>query len=63
VVVAGFSQGGAVALMMLRCKMKLAGIAGLSTWLPLSDEALATAINEATRVWIAHGTHDEDVSG
>jgi lysophospholipase II len=63
VVVAGFSQGGAIALLMLRCKVKLAGIAEVATWLPLEDEPLATPANKDTCVWMAHGTNDEIVSG
>lgn len=32
VVVAGFSQGGAVALLMLRSDIKLGAVVGESTW-------------------------------
>jgi predicted esterase len=56
--VAGFSQGGAVALLMLRSDLKLAGVAGLSTWLTLANEPLLSAANEATPLWMAHGTAD-----
>lgn len=58
VVVAGFSQGGAVALLMLRSDLKLAGVAGLSTWLTLANEPLLSAANQATPLWMAHGTAD-----
>ena len=38
IIVGGFSQGGAVALHYgLRCEQALAGIVGLSTYLPLSE--------------------------
>lgn len=57
-VVAGFSQGGAVALLMLRSDLKLAGVAGLSTWLTLANEPLLSAANQATPLWMAHGTAD-----
>ena len=36
VVVSGFSQGGAIALAMLRSDLKLAGVVGLSTYLPMA---------------------------
>ena len=58
VVVAGFSQGGAVALLMLRSDLNLAGVAGLSTWLTLADEPLLSPANQATPLWMAHGTAD-----
>jgi predicted esterase len=58
VVVAGFSQGGAVALLMLRSDVKVAGVAGLSTWLTLADEPPLSAANAATPLWMAHGTAD-----
>lgn len=58
VVVAGFSQGGAVALLMLRSDLKLAGVAGLSTWLTMADEELLSAANKDTPLWMAHGTAD-----
>jgi predicted esterase len=58
VVVAGFSQGGAVALLMLRSDVEVAGVAGLSTWLTLADEPLLSAANRATPLWMGHGTAD-----
>jgi lysophospholipase-2 len=57
VVVGGFSQGGAVALMMLRSRLKLAGVVGLSTYLPLRKEPLGEA-NAATPILLAHGDAD-----
>jgi phospholipase/carboxylesterase len=61
VFVIGFSQGGAVALAGgLRYPKSLAGIAGLSTYLPLAEslrEELASE-NRHTPILIAHGTQD-----
>ena len=63
IVVAGFSQGGAIALLMLRRNVRLAGIVGLSTYLPLrSRPPLVSAANENTPVFCGHGTADEVVS-
>jgi phospholipase/carboxylesterase len=61
VVLAGFSQGGAIALQTgLRYPRKLAGIMALSTYLPLADTlpAEATAANKPTPVFMAHGVYD-----
>jgi phospholipase/carboxylesterase len=60
-VLAGFSQGGAVALATgLRREQGLAGIVALSTYLPLvsSTAGEATAAGRATPVFMAHGLHD-----
>lgn len=61
IVLAGFSQGGAIALHTgLRYPEKLAGILALSTYLPLSEtvaEELSDA-NGKTPVLYAHGTYD-----
>ena len=60
-VLAGFSQGGALALSSaLRSERKLAGILGLSTFL-MSPEAVElpfTEINHATPIFLAHGRQD-----
>ena len=61
IVLAGFSQGGAIALQTgLRLKERIAGIAALSTYLPLEDslDAEASAANKATPIFMAHGTED-----
>jgi len=61
IVLAGFSQGGAIALQTgLRHPEKLAGVMALSTYLPLAESfaAEASAANKATSVFMAHGTHD-----
>jgi phospholipase/carboxylesterase len=61
IVVAGFSQGGAIALQTgLRFPQRVAGIMALSTYLPLADrlEAEAAAANRDVPIFYAHGTHD-----
>jgi phospholipase/carboxylesterase len=61
IVVAGFSQGGAVALQTgLRYPQRLAGIMALSTYLPLADSlvAEAAAANRDVPIFYVHGTHD-----
>ncbi|AYQ28912.1 MULTISPECIES: alpha/beta hydrolase [unclassified Polaromonas] len=61
IVVAGFSQGCAMALMTgLRHQERLAGIAGLSGYLPLADKTAAerSAASKDTPIFLAHGTHD-----
>ena len=62
IVLAGFSQGGAIALQTgLRHAERLGGIMALSTWLPLaaSLEAERHAINRDLPIFMVHGTHDE----
>jgi phospholipase/carboxylesterase len=61
VVLAGFSQGGAMALQTgLRYPERLAGIMALSCYLPLADlvAAEASAANRDVPIFLAHGTHD-----
>ena len=58
---AGFSQGGAVALAAgLRHAQKLAGIIALSTYLPIADSLAAerSAANAAIPIFWGHGTLD-----
>ncbi|MDH4151900.1 MAG: alpha/beta hydrolase [Betaproteobacteria bacterium] len=60
-VLAGFSQGGAVALQTgLRYPEALAGVMALSTYLPLAESFTkeATPANAKTSIFMAHGTHD-----
>ena len=61
IVLAGFSQGGAMALhTSLRQGERLAGVMALSCSLPLAD-ALAAEAGPANRdvpIFMAHGTHD-----
>lgn len=64
VVVAGFSQGGAVALTTaLRSQRKLAGVVALSTWLPLrkSYPQMLGPYAKSTPLFVAHGTADQVV--
>jgi phospholipase/carboxylesterase len=61
IVLAGFSQGGAMALHVgLRYPQRLAGIMGLSTYLPLYArlEAERSPANANTPIFMAHGNHD-----
>lgn len=61
VFVAGFSQGGSVALFAgLTYPRRLAGIVGLSTWMPFAEalDRERTEVNAATPVWLAHGSLD-----
>jgi phospholipase/carboxylesterase len=61
IVLAGFSQGCAMALLTgLRHPERLAGIVGMSGYLPLADATAAerTAANQDTPIFLAHGTHD-----
>jgi phospholipase/carboxylesterase len=60
-VLAGFSQGGAIVLhTALRQARAVAGVMALSTYLPLAGEAPAesTAAGRATPIFFGHGTHD-----
>ncbi len=65
IIVAGFSQGGAIALHCgCRYEKPLAGIMALSTYMPLPD-SLADEMNEdaiETPVFMAHGRQDDVVS-
>jgi len=61
IILAGFSQGGAIALFCgLRYPQSLGGIIALSTYLPLARQTLdeSTAVNQRLRVFLAHGTQD-----
>ncbi|AMM23413.1 alpha/beta hydrolase [Variovorax sp. PAMC 28711] len=61
IVVAGFSQGSAMALMTgLRHTERLAGIVGLSGYLPIAATTAAErqAANHDTPVFLGHGTRD-----
>ncbi|HTE13800.1 MAG TPA: dienelactone hydrolase family protein [Burkholderiales bacterium] len=61
IVLAGFSQGGAIALQSgLRYPDTLAGVMALSCYLPCVDSfaAEASAANAKTPLLIAHGTQD-----
>jgi phospholipase/carboxylesterase len=61
IVLAGFSQGGAIALQAgLRYPRKLAGIMALSTYLPLAESLSreAAPANRKTPIFMAHGLYD-----
>jgi phospholipase/carboxylesterase len=61
IVIAGFSQGCAMALMIgLRHAERLAGIVGLSGYLPLAATTAAerTSANHDTPIFLGHGTRD-----
>ncbi len=59
IVVAGFSQGGAIAInTVLGSTKKLAGLMGLSTWLALPDALQRDAIETSIPVFMAHGQFD-----
>jgi phospholipase/carboxylesterase len=62
IVVAGFSQGGAIALHTgLRLAQTVGGILGLSTYLPLPDTLAreASPTNVETPIFLAHGFGDQ----
>jgi len=61
IVLAGFSQGCAMTLMTgLRCAERLAGLVGLSGYLPLADKLAAerTSMNGDLPIFMAHGRMD-----
>ena len=61
VVLAGFSQGGAIVLQTaLRHPERLAGVLALSTYLPLASTLAAerTPANQDLPIFMAHGTQD-----
>jgi len=62
IVLAGFSQGGAIALQTaLRYPKKLAGVMALSTYLPLAATLAAerNAANAQVPIFMAHGQYDD----
>jgi phospholipase/carboxylesterase len=65
IVLAGFSQGGAIALHVgLRAPEALAGIVALSTYLPLAESLRAerSAASAQTPIWMAHGNADQVIA-
>ena len=65
IVIAGFSQGGAIALHLAsRQQQALAGVLALSTYLPLQDKLAAqkTSSSLNTPIFMAHGTFDEVIT-
>lgn len=64
ILLAGFSQGGAIALVAgLRREAAVAGIAALSTYLPMASTTAgeATTAGKGTPVFMAHGQIDQVV--
>ncbi len=64
IILAGFSQGGAIALFCgLRYPEKIAGVLALSTYLPLASLLVAerSLANHMTPIFIAHGKNDNVV--
>ena len=62
IMIAGFSQGGAIALhMLIRLEFKIAGVIALSTYLPLSETVAVekSQANQHTPVFMAHGQQDD----
>lgn len=65
ILLAGFSQGGAIALAAgLRHPQKLAGIIALSTYLPIAGSLAAerSAVNAEVPIFWGHGTFDPVVA-
>ncbi len=59
IVVAGFSQGGAIAInAVLHSTVRLAGLMALSTYIPLPGELAASQGNRELPVFMAHGSFD-----
>lgn len=65
IILAGFSQGGAIALhTALRYPQKLGGVLALSTYLPLHKKLPAEMhiVNASTPIFMAHGIFDEIIT-
>lgn len=65
IVLAGFSQGGAMALHTgLRYPSKLGGVLALSAYLPLPErfQNEANPVNKTTSIMMCHGTYDQVIS-
>ncbi|QGG80722.1 carboxylesterase [Litorivicinus lipolyticus] len=56
--VAGFSQGGAVALYLLESGVQMAGVLALSTYSPNLDQPAPSPLANSIAVSIHHGTQD-----
>jgi phospholipase/carboxylesterase len=62
IILAGFSQGGAIALQTaLRHPQRLAGVLALSTYLPIASklELERSEANRTAPIFMAHGTYDD----
>lgn len=63
IVLGGFSQGGAVALMLMRDNLRLAGIMALSTYLPLrSQQPVVSDAGKDIPLFMAHGLYDNVIA-
>lgn len=65
ILLAGFSQGGVIALHTgLRCPYRLAGIIGLSTYLPALEQLKTerSIVNNGTPIFMGHGILDSVVA-
>jgi phospholipase/carboxylesterase len=65
ILLAGFSQGGAIALYAgLTGEHLLGGIMALSTYMPIQDHALSliTDAHRAIPIFMAHGDHDDVIA-
>ena len=65
IVLAGFSQGGAIALhTAVRHEQALAGVLALSTYLPLKTNLAADKLlaNQHTPIFMAHGVDDQVIT-
>jgi phospholipase/carboxylesterase len=65
IVLAGFSQGGAMALYTAtRFSQPLAGVLALSTYLPLKNKLVSEqhAANRQLPIWMAHGRSDSVIT-
>ena len=59
IVLAGFSQGGAIAInTVLRANKNVAGLMALSSWLALPDALKENAVDTSIPVFMAHGQFD-----
>ncbi|NCF25048.1 MAG: alpha/beta hydrolase fold domain-containing protein [Gammaproteobacteria bacterium] len=59
IMLAGFSQGGAIAInTILRTQKRLAGLMALSSWLALPDALQGDAVDTTVPVFMAHGQFD-----
>ena len=62
ILLAGFSQGGVIAYGAgVSCSSKLAGILGLSTYVPKGFKLNHHPANRKTEIFICHGAYDEVV--
>lgn len=65
ILLAGFSQGGAIALhTATRFNQPLAGVLALSTYLPLKNQLQEKqhVSNQQLPIWMAHGRHDSVIT-